>query len=198
MRRSRTETAESRQRIVKAASHLMRERGAEQVSVADIMTAAGMTHGGFYVHFPDKDALLAEATKEAFSEKLDQIDSEDKAARAEALRSYIDGYMTLDHVLDPGFGCPIAGLGPNSTRAVPVVRKAMSEGAERTITTFARDLPKLRGSERENAIRTLISMVGSLVVARALKGKDLQKEVIDIMRKSEPLRTVLRPSPTSN
>lgn len=187
MRRSRTDTAESRKRIIEAATRLIREHGSDQVSVGDIMKAAGMTHGGFYVHFADKDALLAEATKVAFSEKLDRIDEAQGKARTKALRSYIDNYLTLDHVGDLAYGCPIAGLGPDAARGTPVVTAAMADGAERTIETFARDLAESDGDRRETAILALVTMVGSLVVARALKDRGLQKEVLEVARRSEPV-----------
>jgi AcrR family transcriptional regulator len=70
MRRNKTETAESRRQILAQASHLFRERGPERGSVADLMEAAGMTHGGFYKHFASKDALFAATLEPAFAEKL--------------------------------------------------------------------------------------------------------------------------------
>jgi AcrR family transcriptional regulator len=51
------ETAAKHERIVKEASRLFRERGFENVSVAKVMKAAGLTHGAFYAHFDSKEKL---------------------------------------------------------------------------------------------------------------------------------------------
>ena len=48
MRVSREEAQASRKRIIQEAARLMRENGISATSVADVMTAAGMTTGGFY------------------------------------------------------------------------------------------------------------------------------------------------------
>ena len=50
------ETAAKHERIVKEASRLFRERGFENVGVADVMKAAGLTHGAFYAHFGSKES----------------------------------------------------------------------------------------------------------------------------------------------
>ena len=55
------ETAAKHERIVKEASRLLRERGFENVSVGDVMKAAGLTHGAFYAHFASKEQLQAAA-----------------------------------------------------------------------------------------------------------------------------------------
>jgi len=41
----------TRQRIVKAAAHVFNKRGFSEATIEEIMTAAGLTHGGFYRHF---------------------------------------------------------------------------------------------------------------------------------------------------
>lgn len=191
MRRSRAATAESRDRVVTEAARLLRERGAEGVSVAEVMAAAGMTHGGFYTHFPAKDALLAAATERAFAEKLDALTGPaDAAARRAALLGYLDGYLSSGHVAELGSGCPIAGLAPEAARAAPEIRAAMADGAARTIDALAAGLPA-RGDARQAAIRVLASAIGAVVLARALASPARAAEVIEAMRGSEPLRALL-------
>ena len=65
MRYDETHKQETRKRVVKAAAAAVRARGPDGVSVSEIMGEVGLTHGGFYAHFPSKDALLAEAVREA-------------------------------------------------------------------------------------------------------------------------------------
>lgn len=187
MRRSRNETAASRRRIVTEAARLFRERGIEQVSVANVMAAAGMTHGGFYVHFANKEALVGAAVREAFAEKLDHLVELDDAGRRNALRRYIDGYLTQGHVADLGFGCPIAGLAAEIAHGAPVSRQALAEGASRTLDVLSHDA---FGGDRREAIRTFAMMIGAVVLARAVDGSDANGEVLTAVRSSDALAKI--------
>lgn len=192
MRRSRSAAAESKDRVVTEAARLMRERGPNGVSVSEVMAAAGMTHGGFYGHFPAKDALLAAAIERAFAEKLDTIEAAPEgAARRAALLRYLNGYLSVGHIDDLGAGCPIAGLAPNLLRAAPEVREAMAAGVERTLETFAADLPT-DGDARVEAIRVLAAAVGAIVLARAVANPRIAEEIVETVRRSPPLVSVLR------
>src|SRR5262249_50697110 len=71
MRKSREEAAETRKRIVRAAACKFREKGIDATGLADVMKAAGLTHGGFYKHFASKDQLVAEATTAALDTLLE-------------------------------------------------------------------------------------------------------------------------------
>ena len=65
MRKSREEAAQTRKRIVMAAAGEFRKNGVVATGLNDLMSAAGLTHGGFYKHFESKDQLVAEACAEA-------------------------------------------------------------------------------------------------------------------------------------
>jgi TetR/AcrR family transcriptional repressor of nem operon len=65
MRRSKRETAETRQRIVRVAAAEIRKKGIEGTGLSDVMAAAGLTHGGFYRHFESKEGLVTAACSEA-------------------------------------------------------------------------------------------------------------------------------------
>jgi TetR/AcrR family transcriptional repressor of nem operon len=191
MRRSRAATAESRDRVVTEAARLLRERGPDGVSVAEVMAAAGMTHGGFYTHFPTKDALLAAATERAFAEKLAALTGPAEAEeRRAALLSYLDAYLSPAHVVALGSGCPIAGLASEAGRAAPALRDAMAAGVARTLDVVAGGLPT-RSDARQEAIRILASAVGAVVLARALGSSDLAAEVIGAIRDGEALRPLI-------
>ena len=103
MRVSREQMKEHRERVLAAAAELFRERGLAGVGVAEIMEAAGMTHGGFYRHFDSKDDLAAEACGRAFDDALERLERK----RADLAR-YTDSYLTERHRDQPGGGCPIA------------------------------------------------------------------------------------------
>src|SRR3954453_14381703 len=89
----------NRQRVIQVASYLFRERGLHGVGVADIMAAAGLTHGGFYGQFANKEALAAEAFDCALAEE-----------RRGELDVLLATYLSRGHVQAPGQGCPVAGL----------------------------------------------------------------------------------------
>ncbi len=95
----------NRQRVVEVAATLFRERGLHGVGVADIMGAAGLTHGGFYGQFANKDALVAEA--------FDTALVNNRRGSAETL---VSKYLSLAHVRAPGIGCPIAALANDVAR----------------------------------------------------------------------------------
>jgi TetR/AcrR family transcriptional repressor of nem operon len=111
MRYSETHKAETRSRILKEAARVLREQGPENLAVAEVMEAAGLTHGGFYAHFKSRDALLAETLKHSF------VGAKKKAMRAveglpprHALAAYIDFYVSPNHRDFPANGCPISAL----------------------------------------------------------------------------------------
>jgi len=191
MRRTREETARSREKIIESATRLFRERGPNNVSVAEIMSAAGMTHGGFYTHFESKEALQAAATEHAFAWKLEFLREGLTQTDRANLKMYIDGYLSLDHVHDRIESCPIAGLGLDAERASETVKLAMSEGAVSLLDVFAESLKAKAAEPRHDAIVALSAMIGALVLARATNNLDLQREILDAVRETTALASIL-------
>src|ERR1700719_3613311 len=94
MRYSETHKAETHAKLVKLAGRALREKGPEKLAVAELMQAAGLTHGGFYAHFKSKDALLAEALDGVFEESKRKFRHvTDGLPPRHALSSYIDFYV---------------------------------------------------------------------------------------------------------
>ena len=58
----------TRKRIIEVAAQQLRKNGVGANGVAGLMASAGLTHGGFYSHFPSKDALIKEAVEEAIEQ----------------------------------------------------------------------------------------------------------------------------------
>jgi TetR/AcrR family transcriptional repressor of nem operon len=177
MRRSKQDTAESRRRILDAAARLFRERGVAGVSVADVMAAAGMTHGGFYIHFPSKEALAAAAARHAFTDRLTALADPGSGGVA----GYVDAYLDRGHVHSLGIGCPIAGLGSDAARGDGDLRDAVAAGAAEILAALA---DRMGGGEAgwDRAVRLLAPMLGGLVLARALANPEAQQRVFDLMR----------------
>jgi TetR/AcrR family transcriptional repressor of nem operon len=164
MRMSQAEKDKSHGRIVASASRLLRERGLDGASVDEMMKAAGMTHGGFYKHFDNKEALIEAAIDAAFAgfaEPLERGEPERAVAAYRAL------YLSDGHKNHPGIGCPVASLGPDISRAPERLKSAFGAGVRRIVAALAR-VRKGSAPEREAAaFREASMLVGAMVIARA-------------------------------
>jgi TetR/AcrR family transcriptional repressor of nem operon len=188
MRKSREEAAESRRAIVEAASALFRERGLG-VGLADVMAAAGMTHGGFYRHFASKEALVAEVLEQALDERSAILIPGARSPR-EAVRDYVALYLSDAHVDHPEMGCPIAAVGAEAARTESSAQ-TLAAGAERLAARFAADLGIEPEEARRRALAMLASMVGAVVVARAVGDSPLRAETLAALRAEPAFRDIL-------
>ena len=170
MKVSREQVAENRGRILKAAGRLFRERGFEGVTVAEVMQAAGLTHGGFYGYFKSKDDMIA-CTLAALMDH-DQVGESDLATFAAA-------YLAPDHRCNLAGGCPMASLGVETGRATPEAKAEMTAGLRRQIEALARTAPGgTTAAKRERAIGSWSAMVGGLVLARMSDDPELSDELL--------------------
>src|SRR3954469_21021759 len=126
MRQSREEKARTHDRIVEVAARRIREEGIEGPGVAEIMKAAGLTHGGFYKHFASRDDLVAEAADRAFAAGNDAMESLTEGGE-DPLAAFVDWYTSADHRDNPGDGCAVVALGSDVPRADARVRVAYRE-----------------------------------------------------------------------
>lgn len=176
MRKSKDAAAESRRRIVEAASRLLRARGLEGTSVADMMHAAGMTHGGFYKHFASKDDVSAQAARTAFDEITERFDARAlKDGREGARAAYFAEYLSRAHLDHPERGCPVAAFGADAARRPQALAAAFAAGAEALIGRVAETE---NAAGRAEAIRRLAAAVGAIVVARAVGEGPLCEEIL--------------------
>lgn len=168
MRVSQEEMEESHKRIVQGAARLLRERGIEGASVADVMSEAGLTHGGFYRHFKTKEALVAAALRSAFEQLASALEARfDKYEPEAAVADYRADYLSKLHVEKPGIGCPIAALGGEVARGSDTLKIAFGAGVNRLIATLARGMKGAAQERRVGAARELAMLVGAVVIARA-------------------------------
>lgn len=191
MRRSKEETAASRRRILKEAGRLYREKGFDGVGVAEIMEAAGMTHGGFYRHFPSKEALIAEAMGEAFIDRIAPLSPDAGGGGVELIRAYIELYLSKKHLERPGLGCPLAAVGSEAAHFGAPVSEVFSAGTERIIERIAGALGDGGDAHRSEALRLMATLVGAVVIARAAGARsDLGAEVVEAVRHDEISRLI--------
>lgn len=183
MRMSNEEKQRSHGRIVTQAGRLFRERGVEGASLADVMAGAGMTHGGFYRHFPDKESLLIAAIEQAFAGFAEALDDVPEDRAAEAAADFRTHYLSADHLGAPGLGCPAPTLGPDVMRSGPKVRAAFGAGLDRMIAGLARGNGHGPGARRQ-ALRDLSMLVGAVVMARAVND-EFAAEILAACREAE-------------
>lgn len=158
------------ERIVDVAARAIRRSGYHGTGVADIMKAAGLTHGGFYAHFPSRDALLAEAADRAGSESVQRLQGfATSASGPESLRAIIQGYLSKGHLESVEAGCPVAALGSEMPRQAPEVRHAATRRIKEMIDLVARHSTDWgQPGAHERALVTVSTLVGTLVLARAV------------------------------
>ena len=170
MKVSREQMVENRRRILQEAGRLFRERGFAAVTVADVMKAAGQTHGGFYGHFASKDDLIAATV-------ADTLASE--GAGMTDIEAWTDTYLSPLHRENPDQGCPMASLAGLMRHQTPEARSAMAEGLNAHIDRFARALPGDDEIERRQAaIGRWAAMVGAVVLSRAVDDTALSDELL--------------------
>jgi TetR/AcrR family transcriptional repressor of nem operon len=179
MRVSRAEAAQNRERIIEAAARLFRERGFDGIGVADLMKSAGLTHGGFYGHFASKEDLMAQACARALDGSLDALRQVVEHGGGNALSAIVSAYLSPAHRDRPGEGCVLAALGAEAARHGSPVRSAFTRGVRSALDMLTQLVPgKSKRAKRERALATYASMIGALVLARAVDDSELSEEVL--------------------
>lgn len=180
MKVSKTQARENRAHIVETASTLFRERGYDGVSVADLMAAAGFTHGGFYKHFGSKADLMAEAAASGFSQSAANLAGADEAA-------FVKEYLSRKHRDALGGGCTFAALSGDAARQPGSIKQAFAAGIERQLAILERGDGALSESAKREArakrIDTLAHVVGALALSRACPDdSSLADEILEVCR----------------
>jgi TetR/AcrR family transcriptional regulator, transcriptional repressor for nem operon len=169
-------------RIVEAAARAIRRSGYNGTGVADIMKDAGLTHGGFYAHFSSREAMLAEAADRAGSESVAMMERVAATSQPQrALQAMMEAYLSRAHVEAVETGCATAALGSEMPRQAPEVRRAATRRIKEMIDLVARQSPDWgQTGAHERALATVATMVGALVLARAVDDPGLS----DALRKA--------------
>jgi TetR/AcrR family transcriptional regulator, transcriptional repressor for nem operon len=160
----------SHDRIVSVAARAIRRSGYGGTGVADIMKEAGLTHGAFYAHFASREAMLAEAASRACAEASAVAAGAVAAAPpGHVLESMLRGYLSKEHLAQIEMGCPLVALGSETVRQAPEVRRVTTRHIKETIDLVARQSPDWgQPGAHERAMATVATMVGTLLLARAV------------------------------
>jgi TetR/AcrR family transcriptional regulator, transcriptional repressor for nem operon len=174
----------SHERIVETAARAIRRAGFAGVGVADIMKEAGLTHGGFYAHFPSRDALLVEAIERAGLDSATSALSSAQDARLKGISAFhklVTGYLSEAHLKGAETGCAVAALASEMPRQSTEVRKAAAQSVRRMLDAVQQALPP--GVEPEAAASIASQMVGALQMARTLGANAEGKALLAAVRR---------------
>ena len=186
MRYSEGHKEETRAKVVKAASQALRERGPEGISVAEIMKEVGLTHGGFYAHFPSKEALVVAAVEAAFEDSRKRLNRAGEGLDpAKHMSQFVDYYVSPTHRDGLGRGCPVTTLSIDLPRQGGAARAAYDAGVKRLILRIAGHLTVGAPEDREALAGSLLAeMAGAVLLARAVSDPILSDRLLADCRRS--------------
>jgi TetR/AcrR family transcriptional repressor of nem operon len=180
MKVTKAQVRENRARIVETASTLFRERGYDGVGVADLMAAAGFTHGGFYKHFRSKADLMAEAAALGFAQSQAKFGGFD-------LAEFLSDYLSREHRDGRGGGCTMAALCGDAARQPEEIKATFAAGVESLLANLERGSAASGEADRREARAKSIDMlahaIGAVVLSRACPDDSpLADEVLEVCR----------------
>ncbi|HVY20540.1 MAG TPA: TetR/AcrR family transcriptional regulator [Bauldia sp.] len=172
---------QTRTRIIESARRLFNRNGFEAVSIGEIMSDAGLTHGGFYKHFAAKEDLYQAAVLQFIcgdGPEQWQAKHIDPNAKGEALaRMIVDAYLSRDHYDDLDGSCPLIAFPSDVARGNGTVKDAFRQVMEMMVGAFEANLPKGKRPARERALALVSMVVGGMVLARSVGDEDLADEI---------------------
>jgi len=173
MKVSREQAAKNRAHVVEVAGAQFRKHGFDGIGVADLMQAAGLTHGGFYNNFASKDALAAEAVTQVFAETTERLRQYAEAA-ADPYAAMVRFYLSPEHRDSVESGCAIAALSQDAARGSPQLRAAFEAG----IAAYLELIIGLAGVTRPRAMAIYATMVGALTLSRTVTDPALSAQML--------------------
>lgn len=180
MRYSQEQIDTKHQAIIDAASQMFREHGFDGVKVADVMNAAGLTHGAFPAHFSSKDELMLASLKRMLNASLEKIDK--ASHNSESRNAFFENYISKKHRDNASTGCPMVALSTEINRRNGSAQKVFTAYFTDLIDKLSNHFFHRRRDPREEAIANISMMVGALTLARAVSDKNLSEEILQSVR----------------
>ncbi len=182
MKKSKTETAETRRRIVKAAAAEFRRNGIHATGLCELMAAAGLTHGGFYRHFDSKDQLIAEACAAGMESGMGKAAC--PGLGKSGLKAIAERYLSTAHRDNPSEGCLLAGLGSELARSGVKTRATATAGILKLANAIAGDTRRTKRKTAEaRALVALSAMIGAITLSRIVTDPELSAEILHQTKK---------------
>jgi TetR/AcrR family transcriptional repressor of nem operon len=189
MKVSRAEAAQNRERILDTAARLFRERGFDGIGVAEVMQSAGLTHGGFYGHFASKEDLMVQACARAIEDSQAAFRQVSEHGGDKPLKALASAYLSAPHCDNPGDGCVLAALGSEAARRDSPLRSIFTKAVRGMADMLAEFVPgKTQRAKRQGALAIYASLVGAMVLARAVDDPRLSKEILQSVLASDLLK----------
>ena len=180
MRVSREKAHENREQIIETAARLLRKHGFDGIGVADIMKAAGLTHGGFYRNFASKDDLAVKASERAIADTKALLRDGLAQQPKDPLRALIESYVSSAHRDDPGSGCILPALAVDAARRDDPALRAVFIAAIQyyldQIANVSSAPPRAAGDRHPAAI--LSEMVGAVILSRVIADTPLAESLM--------------------
>jgi len=174
---------ESREKILKAASRLFREKGFQATGVDELMEKAGLTAGAFYAHFKSKQNLLEESLQYGFQKNRNLLLKGTEGLKGQSfLEAVVSNYVSELHRDNPQAGCPIPSVGPELPRNSKKSCEITSDYLNSLIEILAFHISGSESAKRQEALRLISQAVGGILLSRLVNPK-LSKEVLQASKK---------------
>jgi len=184
MRVSRDQAEKNRQTVINVASQLFREHGFDGIGLKDLMEAAGLTQGAFYKQFASKGDLATQASERALEVASHRWLAAAEANPKDPLGAVIAFYLSVGHCEERGDGCPVVALGSDAARQGADVKASFEAGIRKYLEILGPWVGESDGEEfTDKAMTTLSTMVGALVLSRAVNNKRLSKRFLQAAAK---------------
>ena len=173
---------DTHRRIVASASREFRSHGFEGVGIPKLMGALNLTHGGFYAHFADKEALVVESSTLALQQSLDTMLV---ALDANGISAMLDFYLSEAHRDNPAIGCPLPTLTAEIARRPSASREAFTKKLSEVFDAVAEYMPGQTAAQKHaNTYVLFAAMTGAVSLARAVSDPSLSKAILDSTREN--------------
>lgn len=181
MRKSREEASKTRAHIIATAAAEFRRNGIAATGLNGLMSAAGLTHGGFYKHFSSKEQLVTEACAFFMTSVLETL--ADRARReppGRRLAFFVNAYVSKQHRDNADAGCGFASLGTELSRCGSETREAVSAGYRHLIQILVSLFEDPDAPDVLAKAQTLAAgMTGAIVFARAVGDQGLSDQIVE-------------------
>jgi TetR/AcrR family transcriptional regulator, transcriptional repressor for nem operon len=177
----------TRAKIIASARILFNRHGFEQVSIDDVMKRAGLTRGGFYNHFVNKDELYAEAVRSfttcnPFDQGQASSTDAEPSPRELAVK-LVDLYLSDATLADVDHQCPLIALPSDVARAGLKPRATYTELVENLSDVFRSAFPSNDKDAARKALLIVSLCVGGMVIARTTDDPELRNTLRTAARK---------------
>ncbi|WP_029005340.1 TetR/AcrR family transcriptional regulator [Azorhizobium doebereinerae] len=178
MRVSRVQAEENRQTVINVASRLFREHGFDGIGLKDLMAGAGLTQGAFYKQFESKEDLATLAARRALEDALGKWSAAAACRPDDPLSAVVDFYFSQGHCAERADGCPVVALGSDAARHGPDVRASFEAGIKEYLELLGGWIGAGDGAQPDKAMAVLATMVGAVLLARAVNDKHMSQQFL--------------------